>query len=163
MALVKRSVEYEADDVLSNQQRHSEEATAGAPLSVPGLIQRAERYMLENAGAAITVSDVADEVGVSLRSLQAGFRQWRSTTPNLFLRRVRLQLVRDELRRLGDKTTVQAVAMRRGFTNLGRFSAYYQAAFGEAPSTTLHRSRFPNTRNKALKAIATRRAKPPGQ
>jgi AraC-like DNA-binding protein len=143
MALAKRSVEYEANDVLPDQKGHNGERTEGTPLPVPGLIRRAERYILENAGAPITVSDVAAELGVSLRSLQAGFRQWRSTTPNLFLRRVRLQLVRDELRRLGDQTTVQAVAMRHGFSNLGRFSAYYRAAFGEAPSATLHRRRSP--------------------
>jgi transcriptional regulator GlxA family with amidase domain len=141
MALVKRSVEYEADDVPRDQRGHNEEMAAQTPLPVPGLIRRAERYILENAGAPIAVSDVAAELGVSLRSLQAGFRQWRSSTPNLFLRRVRLQLARDELRRLGTQTTVQAVAIRHGFSNLGRFSAYYQAAFGEAPSATLHRRR----------------------
>jgi AraC-like DNA-binding protein len=143
MALVKRSVEYEANDVLPDQKGHNEETTVETPLPVPGLIRRAERYILENAGAPITVSDVAAELGVSLRSLQSGFRQWRSTTPNLFLRRARLQLVRDELRRLGERTTVQVVAMRHGFSNLGRFSAYYQAAFGEAPSATLHGGRSP--------------------
>jgi transcriptional regulator GlxA family with amidase domain len=143
MALVKRSVEYEANDVLPAQNGHNGERTAETPLAVPALIRRAERYILGNAGAPITVSDVAAELGVSLRSLQASFRQWRSTTPNLFLRRVRLELVRDELRRLGAQTTVQAVAMRHGFSNLGRFSAYYQAAFGEAPSATLRRGRSP--------------------
>lgn len=122
-------------------KRYSEETTAETPTPLPGLIRRAERYIVENAEAPITVSDVAAELGVSLRSLQAGFRHWRSTTPNSFLRHVRLELVRDELGRLGAQTTVQAVATRYGFSNLGRFSAYYQAAFGEAPSATLHRSR----------------------
>jgi len=147
MPLVKRSVEYGANDVLPDQKAYGEEIRAGTPAPVPGLIRRAERYILENAGAPIAVSDVAAELGISLRSLQAGFRQWRSTTPNLFLRRVRLQLVRDELRQLGEHTTVQAVAVRHGFSNLGRFSAYYQAAFGEAPSATLHRGRSPRQRN----------------
>src|SRR6266853_1331486 len=72
MALVKRSVEYEANDVLPDQKGHNEEMTAETPLPVPGLIRRAERYILENAGAPITVSDVAAELGLSLRSLQAG-------------------------------------------------------------------------------------------
>jgi len=82
MALVKRSVEYEANDVLPDQKEHNWEMTAETPLPVPGLIRRAEPHILEYAGAPITVSDVAADLGVSLRSLQAGFRQWRSTTPN---------------------------------------------------------------------------------
>ena len=46
-------------------------------LRCPGLVRRAERYMTENAGSAITGPDVAAALGVSVRSLQLGFRQWR--------------------------------------------------------------------------------------
>src|SRR6185503_8458611 len=100
---------------------------------VPGIVRRAERYISDNAQAPITVSDVAAHLGVSLRSLQAGFRQWRETTPNVYLRQVRLQLVRDELLRSEADANVTAVAMRHGFAHLGRFSAQYRAAFGEHP------------------------------
>jgi transcriptional regulator GlxA family with amidase domain len=37
---------------------------------------------------------------------------------------------------------VTSVALRHGFTRLGRFSAYYQSTFGELPSTTLRRRRL---------------------
>lgn len=87
--------------------------------------------------------DVAAALGVSVRTLQQGFRQWRSTTPNEFLRETRLRLVHAELCRSGEETDVTAVALRHGFTHLGRFSAYYQSAFGELPSTTLRRRRLP--------------------
>jgi AraC-like DNA-binding protein len=111
------------------------------PAPVPGLIRRAERFMAENAATPITVSDVAAHLGISLRSLQAGFRQWRATTPNVFLRRVRLQLVRDELLRSNAEFNVTATALRYGFSHLGRFSGYYRATFGEMPSETLRRRR----------------------
>jgi AraC-like DNA-binding protein len=89
--------------LLLHQHPHnySDEMADPTPVPIPGMVRRAERYMIDNAGAPITVSDVAAELGVSLRSLQTGFRHWRSTTPNLFLRQTRLQLVRDELRRSG--------------------------------------------------------------
>jgi AraC-like DNA-binding protein len=108
---------------------------------IPGVVRRAERFMIDNAGSPITVSDVADHLGISLRSLQAGFRHWRETTPTAFLRRVRLQLVRDELLRSGQEANVTAVALRHGFSHLGRFSAQYRSIFGEDPSVTLRRGR----------------------
>jgi AraC-like DNA-binding protein len=57
-------------------------------------IRRAGRYTIDHADLPITVSQVAAEIGVSLRSLQADFRRWRSTLHNLFLRQTRLQLAR---------------------------------------------------------------------
>jgi AraC-like DNA-binding protein len=120
---------------------YSEELAQSVPTPVPGTVRRAERFIIDNASASITVSDVADHLGISLRSLQAGFRQWRETTPNAFLRRARLQLVRDEFLRSGQDANVTTVALRHGFSHLGRFSALYRSAFGEDPSATLRRGR----------------------
>jgi transcriptional regulator GlxA family with amidase domain len=97
--------------------------------------------MADNADTPITMSDVAAHLGVSLRSLQAGFRQWRNATPNAYLRQVRLRLVREELLRSDQDASVTTVAMRHGFMHLGRFSAQYRAAFGEGPRATLRRGR----------------------
>lgn len=119
----------------------SEEMAETVPAPVPGLVRKAERFMVDNAETPITVSDVADHLGVSLRSLQSGFRKWRNSTPSAFLRQVRLQRVRDELLRSDGQGNVTTVALRYGFAHLSRFSAYYQSAFGEAPSATLRRGR----------------------
>jgi AraC-like DNA-binding protein len=124
-----------------HEHNYSGDMAEGAPPAVPGLIRRAERFMMDHAEAAITVSQVAAHLGVSLRSLQAGFRQWRATTPNLALRQIRLQLVREALLRDQGRTSVTAAALRYGFGHLGRFSSYYQSAFGESPSMTLRRGR----------------------
>jgi AraC-like DNA-binding protein len=120
---------------------YSEEMSATVRVPASGLVRSAERFMADNAGESITVSDVAAHLGVSLRSLQAGFRQWRNTTPNAFLRHIRLHRVRDALLRAGAEANVTSVALSHGFSHLGRFSAHYQSAFGEAPSATLRRSR----------------------
>jgi AraC-like DNA-binding protein len=124
-----------------HSHNYSEELAETAPAPVPGLVRRAERLMTDNAGTSITVSEVAARLGVSVRSLQTGFRQWRATTPNARLRQIRLQLVRDELLRSGAESNVTAVALRFGFSHLGRFSAHYRSAYGEAPGATLRRSR----------------------
>lgn len=120
---------------------YSAELAETAPVPVPGLVRRAERFMVDHAATAITVSDVAAHLGISLRSLQTGFRQWRGTTPNALLRQIRLQLVRDELLSADTTGNVTTAAMRYGFAHLGRFSAHYQAAFGEPPGVTLRRNR----------------------
>jgi AraC-like DNA-binding protein len=120
---------------------YSEDLARSVSTPIPGVVRRAERFMIDNAAAPITVSDVADHLGISLRSLQAGFRQWRETTPTSFLRRVRLQLVRDELLRSGREANVTTIALQHGFSHLGRFSAHYRSAFGEDPSVTLRLGR----------------------
>jgi AraC-like DNA-binding protein len=119
----------------------SDELSKGVLTPVPGVIRQAERFMVDNADRPITVSDVADHLGVSLRSLQAGFRCWRNTTPSAFLRRVRLQHARDGLLYSDGQSTVTMVALRCGFAHLGRFSAYYRSTFGESPNVTLRRGR----------------------
>lgn len=127
--------------LLHHSHNYSEEISETAETPVPGIVRRAERFMADNCDAAITVSDVAAHLGLSLRSLQAGFRQWRNTTPNAYLRRVRLQSVRDELLRPDSDASVTASAMRHGFAHLGRFSAQYRSAFGKSPSETLRHGR----------------------
>lgn len=121
---------------------YSAEMAEDDPAPVPGVVRRAERYMMDHAASPITVSDVAAHLGLSLRSLQAGFRQWRNTTPNAHLRQIRLHLVRDALLRAGPAANVTTIAMRAGFAHLGRFSAQYRLAFGEPPSATLRRGRL---------------------
>jgi AraC-like DNA-binding protein len=128
--------------LLLNHHPHnySEELAGPGPTPIPGIVRRAERYIEEHAEAPIVVSEIAAELGVAVRTLQAAFRQWRNTTPQSFLRDVRLQRVRDALL-LGGEASVTDAALRFGFSHLGRFSAYYEAKFGERPSVTWRRSR----------------------
>jgi transcriptional regulator GlxA family with amidase domain len=49
---------------------------------------------------------------------------------------------------------VTTVALRHGFTHLGRFSAYYQSAFGELPRTTLRRRRLPTRHTMLQQEVA---------
>ena len=82
---------------------------------------------------------------MSLRSLEAGFREWRQSTPTQYLRKIRLEAARAELLAPSESTTVTSVALDKGFFHLARFSAYYSAAFDETPGQTLRRSRLRRT------------------
>jgi len=93
-----------------------------------------------------SVHDIAAAVGVSLRSLEAGFREWKRETPLGFMRRLRLAAVRERLLQPDARTTVADVALSFGFVHLPRFAQYYRAAFNEAPSETLRVGRRTRSR-----------------
>lgn len=109
------------------------------PQGATGRVREAIEYMHAFAHTPISTTDVAEHVGLSVRGLQQAFQRQVGTAPNTMLRGIRLDRVRDELRRAAPgELTVASVAVRWGFAHLGRFSAAYAGRFGEYPSVTLH-------------------------
>lgn len=106
----------------------------------PWQVRAVEEFILENADQPVSLGDLALIGGVSGRSLQYAFRRHRGCSPMEFLRRIRLERVRDELLHPIHDHTVTSAAMRWGFLHLGRFPAEYRARFNESPSATLRRS-----------------------
>jgi AraC-like DNA-binding protein len=108
----------------------------------PFYVKRAEAYIEANADRALTMAELAAEAGVSARSLQSGFQDFRGTTPMAFLRDLRLQRAHDDLLAADPaRDNVTTIAMRWGVTHLGRFAEAYRRKFGESPSDTLRRAR----------------------
>lgn len=113
-------------------------------LAVPaaGKTRAAVEFMVANAHRPLGTDEVAAAAGISLRSLQAAFRREYDVTATDYLRSIRLDRVRQELRDAEPGlATVAEVARRWGFTHLGRFAASYTSRFGEYPSVTLASSR----------------------
>lgn len=106
--------------------------------AVPSAIRRAMQLCENSPEQPHTVSELASSAGVSVRSLQAGFKTHVGMTPTDYLRDLRLQRVHAELKNhsIGESSIAQ-VAFAWGFTHLGRFSQRYRARFGELPSQTL--------------------------
>jgi AraC family ethanolamine operon transcriptional activator len=102
------------------------------------LIRKVEEY-LDDAGARpVHVSEICAAQGVSRRTLHRAFQEVFGLGPVSFLRHKRLCAVHSILYQSAPgSTTVAAVAMQQGFYELGRFSQYYLAMFGERPSQTL--------------------------
>lgn len=106
--------------------------------TTPRPIRRAEQLIAERARDMPTVADIAAAVGLSVRSLQEGFRRYLDTTPTERLREARLVGVHADLAAADPTTTtVTAIAADWGFGHLGRFSALYRKRWGVGPSTTL--------------------------
>jgi AraC-like DNA-binding protein len=105
----------------------------------PRHVRQVESYIEEHADQALTVGDLIAVSGVSARALFDGFRRFRDTSPLAYLRKVRLERVRQQLLEAKQDETVSTVATQWGFYQLGRFAALYRATYGEAPSETLRR------------------------
>ncbi len=104
----------------------------------PRAIRRATELIAAHAAEPLTVSDIAEAVGLSVRALQEGFRRFLDTTPTACLCETRLRQVRRELTAADPTvTTVTETAIRWGFLHPGRFSVQYHKRFGETPSATL--------------------------
>jgi AraC family transcriptional regulator, ethanolamine operon transcriptional activator len=117
---------------------------AGPPLgrrSLPArsrvLARRAEEYIRGRIDAPTTLSDICAWVGASERSLHMSFLELFGLSPMAYLKVLRLNRVRRQLRDAAPGISVTDVAMRAGFSHLGRFATDYGRFFGERPSATL--------------------------
>lgn len=111
----------------------------GPPPAVPRHVRVAEEYLRAHVAESVSLEQLAAVAGVSVRALFAGFQRYRGTSPMKYLRSIRLQRARQDLLAATRDTTVTEVALRFGFTQLGRFAVDYRQAFGESPSVTLKR------------------------
>lgn len=102
-------------------------------------MNHAEEIMREDFHEPLTISAVAQQVGVSTRSLQHAFRVHRSAGPLETLARIRLENARLRLLCAEPLETVSGIALDCGFSHLGRFSILYRKSYDETPSETLKR------------------------
>jgi AraC-like DNA-binding protein len=122
-----------------------QEAMAGdeARIRSAGLFQvkLAEEIMRATSDEALSIAALAARVGVSTRSLQLAFRQYRGAGPRQILEEVRLDAAHARLLSALPGDNVTRIALDCGVTHLGRFSARYRSRFGESPLSTLRRRR----------------------
>lgn len=110
------------------------------PDSESRLIRRFRDLLERHASEELAVPDIAENLGVSVRTLQLALRSEVGATPSELLRRVRLDRAREMLLAAEPgQETIISIAERCGFTHQGRFSALYLDTFGELPSESLRR------------------------
>jgi AraC-like DNA-binding protein len=109
--------------------------------AAPRHVKRVVDHIEADPGAPHTAADLVAISGVGASALYEAFRRHQGCSPGTYLREARLRRARTDLKRPGGSATVTDIALRWGFSHLGRFSAQYRAAFGESPSQTLRRAR----------------------
>jgi AraC-like DNA-binding protein len=109
-----------------------------ATAAAPHFVRRAEDYIRLHYAKALTTEELARVAGVSVRTLFAGFRDFRHVSPMAYLKSFRLEKARAALLcgEGSDAAGVTKIALDAGFSHLGRFAQHYHARFGELPSTT---------------------------
>jgi AraC-like DNA-binding protein len=126
--------------LLSVPHRYHEELTAPALPGPPRAVRRVLDTIHDEPERPFSVTDLAEIGGMSVRSLQEGFRRHVGCAPMTYLQQVRLGRAHETLRHADpSRITVSAVAHRWGFAHLGRFASAYRRRFGQSPSETLRR------------------------
>ena len=108
---------------------------------VPRDVRRAIEFLRKSISRPFVTAELIAHCGLSERALRHHFRVFLDQTPTGYLRRLRLVAVREALLSGGPATSVAEVALEHQFNHPGRFARQYRQHFGEAPSTTLRRSR----------------------
>jgi AraC-like DNA-binding protein len=125
--------------ILSLPHDRWDELTAPTPAPSPRSVRRVVDYIHANAHQPITLEDLVTVSGVAGRTLFKHFHAFKGMGPMAYLRRIRMERVRDALVMAGPGDTVTGIALRWNFHELGRFAGAYRRIFGESPSATLRR------------------------
>jgi AraC family ethanolamine operon transcriptional activator len=105
------------------------------------IVAEMERLIRQDLGVWHKTTELAERVGVSVRTLQSATQAICGMSPHRYSRVLRLWSVRRQLRDGPGRRSVKSCAIAHGFWHLSEFAASYRAAFGELPSQTLHRSK----------------------
>lgn len=107
---------------------------------VPWYVRRACTLIREKLEACVehlTPDELAREAGVSIRSLQSGFRNHLGTSISAYIRCFRLEMLDRALRHAGKGATVTSVMLECGISSHGRYAGYYKDRFGRPPAAAL--------------------------
>lgn len=105
------------------------------------IARRAYRYLRDRIDDVPSIRELCAATRASYATLERAFRETYGITPKSLLNELRLSRVRTALLHPSPSTTVTDVALRWGFVEFGRFSAYYRQRYYEMPSETLGRTR----------------------
>jgi AraC family ethanolamine operon transcriptional activator len=138
------ALDHAANEIAS----HLVQAAAAGRELRPRIDPRRSQRVLDEALAAIhqepqaahSVRALCERIGASERTLRHAFQRRFGVPTVTYLRSLRLNGARRELRDADPSLeTVTRVAQRWNFRNAGDFAAHYTRLFGERPSETLRR------------------------
>ncbi len=101
------------------------------------IAKQAQEYIEENFRDTICIEDLCRITGVGVRTLQRCFKAYFELTVTEYLKNVRLHSAHRELLDTHHSLdTISNIALRNGFSHIGRFSVAYHERFNETPKMT---------------------------
>jgi transcriptional regulator GlxA family with amidase domain len=97
--------------------------------------------MRANAGMPLTIAEIAEAAGCSVRALQIAFQRFRGTTPMRVLQQARLEQARTEMLRSDRTGSLARIAAEYGFSSPTRFAQSFRRKYGVYPSEMLRERR----------------------
>lgn len=105
----------------------------------PRHVRRAREIIHDSLEETISIGALAAQVGVSVRSLQNGFKHFQGLTPLEYVRRHRLERLHSALLDSEGGANVTELMLECGIVNFGRYAQYYRQQYGCLPSETLRK------------------------
>jgi AraC family transcriptional regulator, ethanolamine operon transcriptional activator len=106
------------------------------------LVRKFDDFLAANAGKTVYSAEMAQQLGVSVRTLHNAVVAIRGMSMHRYTRLRRLWDVRQQLVRGPVPQSIRAVALVNGFWHMGEFSSLYRDLFGETPQQTLSAARL---------------------
>lgn len=104
------------------------------------VVCRAEEYMHAHLDRPLSLVELCEVVGVSERTLLYAFNERTGQSPKSYLKALRLNRLRKDLKAADPRTgSVHEIARRWGLDHPGALAADYRKLFGELPGWTLSR------------------------
>jgi AraC-like DNA-binding protein len=121
----------------SRTQHRSDDVSA----RLPAKYRRAYRYLMDNLDQKdLSVREVASQIGVTERAIQAAFKNHLGLSPSELIRRQRMERIRGDLMHEDAPVTrVLDIARKWGVQHRSTLINGYRRVFHEAPSETLGR------------------------
>jgi AraC-like DNA-binding protein len=107
---------------------------------LPKYIRDGRMLLAENINATYTIADMVEDLKISKRTIQHGFKHYLGFTPKEYQQYIRLNGIRKTILSVKDPhMTLSEIAVKYNYFHLGHFSAEYKKFFGESPSETLRK------------------------
>ena len=127
---------------------------------LPRDVKKALELLHADPGARCSVDDLARACTVGRRTLEKHFRRYLGRSIAAVRHQIRLDQARRDLLCAAADEAVTTIALRHGFSHMGRFASQYRASYGESPSQTLRRRLVLSGPARPLPWFGTRRDRP---
>jgi AraC-like DNA-binding protein len=123
--------------LLAQPHNYSDRLAGGrADVLRPPSVKRVIDLIERDPAGDLSMARLTATAGMGSRALQRNFHEYIGTSPQEYVRWVRLERAHGDLA-AGAGGTVSEIAFRWGFTHLSRFASAYQERYGVPPAATL--------------------------